>query len=79
MEKDTLAMEMLHELKRSSRRNFIIAIILLIALVVSNISWLIYESQWEETTEQTTVDGGEGVTTYMENSSMGDVNNGENN
>ena len=52
MEKDTLAMEMLHELKRSSRRNFIIAVILLIALVISNLSWLIYESQFEEVSEQ---------------------------
>lgn len=56
-EEDTLAMELLHELKKSSRRNFIIAIILLIALVISNISWLIYESQWDygdktETIEQ---------------------------
>lgn len=47
-EQDTFAMELLHELKKSSRRNFIIAIILLIALVVSNIAWLIYESQYEE-------------------------------
>lgn len=35
---DTLATELLHELKKSSKRNFIVAIILLIALVGSNIA-----------------------------------------
>lgn len=48
---DTLATELLHELKRSSRRNFIIAVILLIALVLSNVAWLVYESQFEQVTE----------------------------
>lgn len=47
-EENTLAMELLHELKKSSKRNFIIAIILLIALITSNLAWLIYESQYEE-------------------------------
>lgn len=51
-EQDTLAMELLHELKKSSKRNFIIAIILLIALVLSNLTWLIYESQYETVTEE---------------------------
>lgn len=51
----SLALEMLTELKKSSKRWFIISIILLVALVVSNIGWLIYESQWETVvdTEQT--------------------------
>ena len=74
---DTLATELLHELKKSSKRNFIIAIILLIALVGSNIAWLVYESQYSY--EETTIDSGDGVTTYMENSNMGDINNGEDN
>lgn len=78
-EQDTLAMELLHELKKSSKRNFIIAIILLIALVLSNLAWLIYESQYQTVTEQTTVDGGEnGSATYLENSESGDINYGEN-
>ena len=45
--KDTLAMEMLKELKKASKRNFILAIVLLLALVISNLAWLIYESQFE--------------------------------
>ena len=51
----SLALEMLAELKKSSKRWFVISIILLVALVVSNIGWLIYESQFETIvdTEQT--------------------------
>ena len=52
----SLALEMLSELKKSSIRWFVISIILLVALVISNIGWLIYESQWEEVTETQTVE-----------------------
>ena len=51
----SLALEMLSELKKSSKRWFVISIVLLIALVISNIGWLIYEQQFETIvdTEQT--------------------------
>ena len=52
----SLALEMLAELKKSSKRWFVISIVLLVALVVSNIGWLIYESQWEEVTETQTIE-----------------------
>lgn len=52
----SLALEMLAELKKSSKKWFVISIILLVALVVSNIGWLIYESQWEEVTETQTIE-----------------------
>ena len=52
----SLALEMLSELKKTTKRWFIISIILLVALVVSNIGWLIYESQWEEVTETQTIE-----------------------
>lgn len=52
----SLALEMLSELKKSSKRWFVISIVLLIALVISNVGWLIYESQWEETTETQTIE-----------------------
>ena len=52
----SLALEMLSELKKSSIRWFVISIVLLIALVTSNVGWLIYESQWEEVTETQTVE-----------------------
>lgn len=77
----SLALEMLSELKKSSIRWFVISIVLLIALVISNVSWLIYESSFETVYEgeTTTVDGGNGVATYLENSNSGDINYGENN
>ena len=52
----SLALEMLSELKKSSKRWFVISIVLLIALVISNVGWLIYESQWEEVTDTQTVE-----------------------
>lgn len=78
MEKETLATEMLHEIKAQSKRWFIISIILLIALIGSNIAWLIHEGQYETVAEQTTVDGGEnGIATYLEDSESGDINYGK--
>lgn len=56
MEKDSLAMEMLRELKAQSKRWFIIAIIELILLVGSNIAWLVYQSQYETVSDETTTE-----------------------
>lgn len=78
MEK-SLAMEMLEELKRANKRNFAIIVVLIIVFVGSNIGWLIYESQYEVVGETTTVDAGDGVATYLENSNSGDINYGEDN
>lgn len=50
----TLALEMLSELKKSSKRWFVISIILLVSLVISNIGWLIYESSFETVYEDST-------------------------
>lgn len=50
-EESTLAMEMLKELKKSGQRKFFIIIILIIALVASNLCWLYHESQFETVTE----------------------------
>lgn len=50
----SLALEMMAELKKVSRRWFIISIILLVALVTTNVAWLIYKSQWEYASEETT-------------------------
>ena len=82
MEKSSLAMEMLKELKHQSKRWFIIAIIELILIIATNTGWLIYEAQFEVVgeTETTTVDAGDnGNATYLENSKSGDINYGENN
>jgi hypothetical protein len=65
MENKTLATEMLHEIKAQSKRWFVISIILLVALVGSNIAWLIHEGQYETVTSD-------------EVQTMEDINNSEN-
>lgn len=78
MENEKFAMEIIKELKTNSKRWFVISIILLIALIGSNVSWLIHEGQYETVAEQTTVDGGEnGIATYLEDSESGDINYGK--
>ena len=52
----TLALEMLSELKKTTKRWFVVSIILLIALVGTNVSWLIYESSFDTVTETQTVE-----------------------
>ena len=82
MEKDTLALEMMKELKAQSKRKDIIIIILIGVILAMIIGFFIYENQLEVVadTETTTVDGGEnGIATYLENSESGDINYGEDN
>ena len=52
----SLALEMLSELKKTTKRWFVVSIILLIALVGTNVTWLIYESSFETVTETQTVE-----------------------
>lgn len=61
----SLAFEMLSELKKSSKRWFVISIVLLIALVISNIGWLLYESTFETVYEDSTQE-----TYYTDNSTI---------
>lgn len=52
----SLALEMLSELKKTTKRWFVVSIILLIALVGTNVAWLIYESSFETVTETQAVE-----------------------
>ena len=61
----SLALEMLAELKKSSKRWFVISIILFVVLVVSNIGWLLYESTFETVYEDSTQE-----TYYTDNSTI---------
>ena len=82
MEKDTLALEMMKELKAQSKRKDIIIIILIGVILAMIIGFFIYENSYElvADTETTTVDGGEnGIATYLENSESGDIIYGEDN
>ena len=82
MNEETLATEMLKELKAQSKRKDIIIIILIGVILAMIIGFFIFENQFETVTdtETTTVDGGEnGIATYLENSESGDINYGKNN
>ena len=61
----SLALEMLTELKKSSKRWFVVSIILLIALVGTNVALLIYESSFETVYEDSTQE-----THYTDNSTI---------
>ena len=50
----SLALEMLSELKKTTKRWLLVSVILLIALVVTNVAWLIYESSFETVYEDST-------------------------
>ena len=77
MDGDNLATELLHEIKRTSKRNFILFIITLVMLFVTNALWLYaWTLPVEETSvTTTTVAEDSGSNTYID--SEGDVNYGE--
>lgn len=72
MENETLATEMLREIKAQTKRWFIISIILLVALVGSNVAWLIHEGQYETISTDESI---EQKQTDTQNSSMSGVIN----
>ena len=61
----SLALEMITELKKSSKRWFVISVILLVALILTNVGWLIYESTFEIVYEDSTQE-----TYYTDNSTI---------
>ena len=61
----SLALEMLSELKKTTKRWFVVSIILLIALVGTNVAWIIYESSFETVYEDSTQE-----TYYTDNSTI---------
>ena len=61
----SLALEMITELKKSSKRWFVISVILLVALMLTNVGWLIYESTFETVYEDSTQE-----TYYTDNSTI---------
>ena len=65
VKEQTLALEMISELKKTTKRWFVVSIILLIALVGTNVAWLIYESSFETVYEDSTQE-----THYTDNSTI---------
>lgn len=54
VKEQTLALELLKEVKKSAKRWFVVSIILLIALVGTNVAWLLYESSLDTVYEDST-------------------------
>ena len=75
MEKDTLAMEILHELKATIKRLWITVVILIVLLFGTNLAWLYYWNLPDEeyTIRQETSD--EGTNNYIGND--GDIMEGD--
>ena len=65
VKEQTLALEMLSELKKTTKRWFVVSIILLIALVGTNVAWIIYESSFDTVYEDSTQE-----TYYTDNSTI---------
>lgn len=65
VKEQTFALEMLSELKKTTKRWFVVSIILLIALVGTNVAWLIYESSFDTVYEDSTQE-----THYTDNSTI---------
>lgn len=59
--------------ERRNKRSFILIIILIVALVLSNAAWIYYEAQWE--TVSVTQENEDGYNNYIGN--HGDIYNGE--
>lgn len=80
---ETLASELLHEIKATSRRWFILFIITLIVLFATNLCWLYaWNLPYEETTTTVTQDSGDdGDNNYIGNDGdiNGETDNKENN
>ena len=72
IKQQSLTLKMMKALKKSAHRWFIISIFLLIALIVTNIAWFIYESSFETVTETQTVEQHQEVT---DNTNMSGVIN----
>ena len=73
-EQHSLAYELLMECKKKAKRDFCIIILLVTIIFVSNAMWLWHMNQFDFSSEETTIDSGNGTATYLENSESGDIN-----
>lgn len=65
----------MERLERANKRSFILILVLIIALVGSNLAWTIYESQFEDVETTITQDNKDGINNFIGND--GDIYNGE--
>ena len=78
-EEKSLAYLLLEDLKKTNKRIFVICIIEAIIIISMFIGFLIYQSQFETIVEgeTTTIESGNGIATYLENSESGEIIYGE--
>ena len=78
-EEKSLAYLLLEDLKKTNKRIFVICIIEAIIIISMFIGFLIYQSQFETIVEgeTTTIESGNGIATYLENSESGEIRYGE--
>lgn len=78
-EEKSLAYILLEDLKKTNKRIFVICIIEAIIIMSMFIGFLIYESQFQTIVEgeTTTIESGNGIATYLENSESGEIIYGE--
>lgn len=74
-EEKSLAYILLEDLKKTNKRIFVICIIEAIIIISMFVGFLIYESQFETVLEgeSTTIESGNGIATYLENSESGEI------
>ena len=65
----------MERLERANKRQFVIILVLIIALICSNVGWIYYESQFEDEVTTITQDNKDGINNYIGND--GDIYNGE--
>lgn len=65
----------MNRLERVNKRQFVVILILIIALVGSNLAWTIYENQFEDVETTITQDNKDGINNFIGND--GDIYNGE--
>ena len=69
---------MMARLERITHRQWIVILVLILALVASNVGWILYESRWE-VVEETTVtqeaetDNGDAVNRYVGGDENGEI------
>ena len=78
-EEKSLAYLLLEDLKKTNKRIFVICIIEAIIIMSMFVGFLIFELQFETIVEgeTTTIESGNGIATYLENSESGEIIYGE--
>ena len=78
-EEKSLVIELLQDCKAKDKRNFVIIIVLIVALAVTNLGWLLWLSQYNIEYSTVTVDGKDSHAIYQEHNGKVDINDGKSN